>query len=555
MEPRSRRADRHARRLHGVAARPPLLAAAAPAAAAPRDRRAADRRTADRVTAVRRARRAQARARARSSWPSAYFGRGQMTTALDEVKLAIAADPTFGEAYNLRGLIYAQPGRRPRWPRRASGARCSSTRATPTRCTTTAGSCASRSATAKPNALFAQALAHAAVPRRRRARCWRRASARRAPASCAEAEAHADARLRARSRQPGHRRQPGRGAVPARRVRARALLHPPRQRHAATSSNAQTLWLAARIENQLGNRQRRAATSARQLRNRFPAVARSGGVRRGARSMSDGGRRQRRRARSAGALLREAREAQGLHIAALAASIKVAAAKLEALEADRFDELPDADLRARAGADRLPRAEDRRRRRCWRCCRAPARHRLEHVGERHQRAVPRPAGPARAPSDWTAWPRQPVFWRSLLLLVAAAARRTCCRSGWLAEPAAVAGAGDRAEPAAVAPRPAAIAARRRRAPAAARRAGAGAAGRAGAAARPRRRRSRPRRPRRRAAAAAAPAAAAPAGVLQLRASGAVVGRGQRRARRRCCCRASLAARRDGRRSTARCRCA
>lgn len=47
-------------------------------------------------------------------------------------------------------------------------------------------------------------------------------------------------------------------------------------------------------------------------------------------------------ARSAGALLRAAREKQGLHIAALAAAIKVTQRKLEALEGDRFDELPDA---------------------------------------------------------------------------------------------------------------------------------------------------------------------------------------------------------------------
>jgi cytoskeleton protein RodZ len=44
----------------------------------------------------------------------------------------------------------------------------------------------------------------------------------------------------------------------------------------------------------------------------------------------------------AGALLREARERQGLHIAALAATLKVTPRKLEALEADRHDELPDA---------------------------------------------------------------------------------------------------------------------------------------------------------------------------------------------------------------------
>ncbi len=47
-------------------------------------------------------------------------------------------------------------------------------------------------------------------------------------------------------------------------------------------------------------------------------------------------------AASAGALLRQAREASGLHIAALAVSLKVPVKKLEALEADRFDLLPDA---------------------------------------------------------------------------------------------------------------------------------------------------------------------------------------------------------------------
>jgi cytoskeleton protein RodZ len=47
-------------------------------------------------------------------------------------------------------------------------------------------------------------------------------------------------------------------------------------------------------------------------------------------------------AETAGSLLRAAREAQGLHIAALAAAIKVAPRKLDALENDRFSELPDA---------------------------------------------------------------------------------------------------------------------------------------------------------------------------------------------------------------------
>lgn len=58
---------------------------------------------------------------------------------------------------------------------------------------------------------------------------------------------------------------------------------------------------------------------------------------------------------TAGALLRAARQAQGLHIAALAASIKVSQRKLELLEADRLSELPDATF-ARALAQTICRS-------------------------------------------------------------------------------------------------------------------------------------------------------------------------------------------------------
>lgn len=44
---------------------------------------------------------------------------------------------------------------------------------------------------------------------------------------------------------------------------------------------------------------------------------------------------------TAGVLLREAREAAGLHVATLAATLKVPVRKLEALEQDRYEELPD----------------------------------------------------------------------------------------------------------------------------------------------------------------------------------------------------------------------
>ena len=46
------------------------------------------------------------RARIRLELAIGYFEQGQTTVALDEVKQSLAADPTYAEAYNLRGLVY-----------------------------------------------------------------------------------------------------------------------------------------------------------------------------------------------------------------------------------------------------------------------------------------------------------------------------------------------------------------------------------------------------------------------------------------------------------------
>ena len=46
------------------------------------------------------------RARIRLELAVGYFEEGKTTIALDEVKQALVADPTFAEAYNLRGLVY-----------------------------------------------------------------------------------------------------------------------------------------------------------------------------------------------------------------------------------------------------------------------------------------------------------------------------------------------------------------------------------------------------------------------------------------------------------------
>ncbi|MEO7246717.1 MAG: helix-turn-helix domain-containing protein [Rubrivivax sp.] len=121
----------------------------------------------------------------------------------------------------------------------------------------------------------------------------------------------------------------------------------------------------------------------------------------------------------AGALLRQAREAQGLHIAALAASLKVPPAKLEALEQDRFDLLPDATF-ARALAltvcrvlkldpapvlAQLPRAGDGR---------------LEHVATGLNTPFRQRAGAADPTAGGTLL-HNPVLWIVALLLAGAAA--------------------------------------------------------------------------------------------------------------------------------------
>jgi type IV pilus assembly protein PilF len=53
---------------------------------------------------------ADRRASVRMEMAALYFGRGQFNTALDDVKLALSLKPDLREAINLRGLIYAAMG-------------------------------------------------------------------------------------------------------------------------------------------------------------------------------------------------------------------------------------------------------------------------------------------------------------------------------------------------------------------------------------------------------------------------------------------------------------
>lgn len=50
------------------------------------------------------------RARVRLQLASGYFEQGQTNVALDELKQSLAIDPSFADAYNLRGLIYLRLG-------------------------------------------------------------------------------------------------------------------------------------------------------------------------------------------------------------------------------------------------------------------------------------------------------------------------------------------------------------------------------------------------------------------------------------------------------------
>ena len=119
---------------------------------------------------------------------------------------------------------------------------------------------------------------------------------------------------------------------------------------------------------------------------------------------------------TAGRLLRDAREKQGLHVAALAASIRVPPKKLEALEGDRYHELPDATF-ARALALTVCRALKIDAAPVLALLPQHAGHRLEQVSQGLNTPFrERPA--SLLPGDWSGVLASPVLWVTALVLVA-----------------------------------------------------------------------------------------------------------------------------------------
>ncbi|MEO6033245.1 MAG: helix-turn-helix domain-containing protein [Burkholderiaceae bacterium] len=119
---------------------------------------------------------------------------------------------------------------------------------------------------------------------------------------------------------------------------------------------------------------------------------------------------------TAGGLLREARQARGLHIAALAATIKVSQRKLELLESDQISALPDATF-ARALAQTVCRALKTDPAPVLALLPPPSGYRLEQLGEGLN--TPYSDRPGRiASADWTGLGSS-TLWVSALLVVAA----------------------------------------------------------------------------------------------------------------------------------------
>jgi type IV pilus assembly protein PilF len=209
---------------------------------------------------------ADRRAHARLDLSSLYYSRGQYQIALDEVKQALVARPDMAEAHNLRGLIYGAMNE----PKLAEEAFQRSLQIAPRSGDTLhnhAWFLCQQQQYAQSQAQFERAIAvptYRDVPRSLLALgvCQARAG------QMAEAE---------RSLTRSYELDPNNPTTAfnladllfRRGDYERARFHIRRLNQQTELSNAQSLWLAARIEHKLGNRGG-AADWGTQVRNRFP---------------------------------------------------------------------------------------------------------------------------------------------------------------------------------------------------------------------------------------------------------------------------------------------
>jgi type IV pilus assembly protein PilF len=206
------------------------------------------------------------RARVRMELASGYYARGQLETALEEIKLALAAKPDLPDAYNLRGLIYQSQGD-DRLAEENFKRALQLTPNDPNVMHNYGWFLCQRNRLNEAQAQFQQAIATPRYPGISRSLmtqgiCYTRAG------SWAEAE---------RSLMRAYEIDPSNPVTAVnladvlyrRGEYERARFYIGRVNGVQELSNAQTLWLAVRIENKAGNT-RGVRDVGRQLRNRFP---------------------------------------------------------------------------------------------------------------------------------------------------------------------------------------------------------------------------------------------------------------------------------------------
>ncbi len=209
---------------------------------------------------------ADRRAAVRMELASLHFSRGQYDTALDEIKLALAARPDLGAAFSLRGLVYASMGEEALAEDSFARALQINPRDADTMHNRAWFLC-QRNRYDEADRLFEQALT---LPQYREvqrtfmaqgichARAGRLDEAERKLSRAYELDPSNPSTALNLSEVLYRRGEYERARFYIRRVNAREDL-----------SNAQTLWLAVRVENRLGNRGG-VEEFGRQLRNRFP---------------------------------------------------------------------------------------------------------------------------------------------------------------------------------------------------------------------------------------------------------------------------------------------